>query len=107
MPFSNEPWDGAAVEASLSPDEFCQVTLIDLNESGAEKTKSNCKLPVRKTPGGPYNVAAIHACAGAHGIMAVDAPTEDKHKAARKIASLYREMKEEVPEGVKRIAGIR
>lgn len=107
VPFSNAPWSGAAVQAALDASDFCAVCLIDLNESGAEKVKGNCKLPVKATPDGPYNVNAIHACAGAHGVMAVDAPTEDKRKAARKIVSLYREMKEEPPEGVMRMAGMR
>ncbi len=107
MPFSNEPWAGAKVEAALDPDDYCSVCLIDLNEPGAEKVKGNCKLPVRATPGGAYNVAAIHACAGAHGVQGVDAPPEEKRKAARKVISLYREMKEEPPEAVLRIAGQR
>jgi hypothetical protein len=105
MPFSNTAW--TSPEADLSPEDFCTVCLIDENESGKQKVKGLCKLPVRATPNGPYNVNAIHAATGAHGILAVQASPDAKRKAAKKLISLYGEMKEEVPEGVKRIAGAR
>ena len=107
MPFTNTAWDGAAVESGLDADDYCAVCLIDENESGNEKVKGLCKLPVRATPNGPYNVNAIHAATGAHGILAVKASPDAKRKAARKLVSLYSEMKEEAPEGVRRIAGAR
>jgi len=104
MPFVNTAW--TSPEADLSADDYCAVCLIDENE-GEEKVKGLCKLPVRATPNGPYNVNAIYAAAGAHGILGVKASPDAKRKAAKKIVNLYGEMKEEAPEGVKRIAGAR
>jgi len=55
MPFTNEPWDDPATE--LDANDYCAVCLVDTNEPGAEKIKANCKLPVRRRPGAPYNLA--------------------------------------------------
>ncbi len=104
MPFSGKPW-GSVDETDYEDTEaFCAACLIDLNEPGAEKVKGQCKLPI-KEPNGQYNANAIHAAAavlaGARG--GVQAPPEEKRKAARKLIRLYHEMKEEPPESLRRL----
>jgi hypothetical protein len=76
-----------------------------LNEAGEEKVKDKCKLPV-KEPGGTYNRNGIHAAAGALAGArgGVQAPAAEKKKAARKLVRLYREMDEEPPESLRRLA---
>jgi len=107
MPFSGKPWGSISESDYKDADAFCAACLIDLNEPGAQKVKAKCKLPV-KEPGGQYNVNAIHAAAaalaGARG--GVDAPPEEKRKAARRLVRLYAEMKEEPPESLRRLAGL-
>ena len=107
MAFTNSAWDGDAVESRLEPGAYCSVCLIDMNEGGGEKTKQKCKLPVRAQPGGAYNLnamtAAAGALAGARG--GLNAPAEQKRKAARRLLRLYREAGKEAPAGVKRVAG--
>jgi hypothetical protein len=104
MPFTHvSNWSDPA--PNLSPDDYAKVCLMDLNAPGAPKTKANCKLPVKKTPDGPYVIEAIHAAAGAHGIQGVQAPADKKRQAASKLVSLYSEMGEVAPEAVYRIAG--
>ena len=87
---------------------YCACCLIDLNEGG-QKVKGLCKLPVKATPGGPYNLngmaAAAGALAGARG--GLDAPAEKKAAAARKLVRLYREADKEVPPALARAAGMR
>ncbi len=107
MPFSNKPW-GAISEADYADAEaFCSACLIDLNPPGQAKRKTMCKLPVRQ-PNGAYNRNAIHAAAavlaGARG--GVDAPPDEKRRAARRLVRLYAEMQEEPPEAVRRLAGV-
>jgi len=106
MPISNRPW-GEITEADYKDAvAFCKACLIDLNETGEEKVKAKCKLPVYE-PNGALNRNAIHAAAaalaGARG--GVQAPLAEKRKAARKLIALYRELKEEPPESIKRLAG--
>jgi hypothetical protein len=105
MAFSDKPWGSISESDYKDANAFCAACLIDLNE-GRDKTKDKCKLPI-KEPGGAYNRNAIHAAAaalaGARG--GVNAPTDEKRKAARKLLSLYREMNEDAPESLYRIAG--
>jgi hypothetical protein len=107
MPFTNSPWDGGSVESGQDAAGFCRCCLIDLNEG--EKVKGQCKLPIRATPGGPINLnamaAAAGALAGARGGM--DAPGEAKRKAARRLVSLYREAEKEPPPALLRVAGMK
>jgi hypothetical protein len=92
MPFTDETWDAAAVSASLEADEYCEVCLIDLNPAGDKKVKGSCKLPLRKSPGAPYNMAAIRNAMGRIFQM-TEVPAEEKRKAARKLVQLAREAK--------------
>lgn len=104
--FSDKPWGNISESDYRDAEHFCASSLIDLNPPGKEKVKALCKLPV-KEPGGAYNRNGIHAAAaalaGARG--GVNAPPEAKRKAARVLIRLYRQMDEEPPESLRRIAG--
>lgn len=106
MPTSDKSWGSISESDYKDAEAFCKACLIDLNEPGKPKTKTACKLPIRE-PGGALNRNAVHAAAaalaGARG--GVDAPLAEKRKAARKLLSLYAELKEEPPESIKRLAG--
>ena len=106
MPISDKPWGSISESDYKDADQFCKACLMDMNEPGKPKTKDACKLPVRE-PNGTLNRNAVHAAAaalaGARG--GVDAPLAEKRKAARKLLSLYAELKEEPPESIKRLAG--
>ena len=106
MPFTNSPWDAAAVKRNLDVEDYRKVCLIVLGDG---KTKEQCKLPVRATPGGPINVNAMAAAAAvlAGGRGGVDAPSEKKRSAARRLIRLYREAEREPPPALKRVAGTR
>lgn len=101
MPFSNRPWSEFSESDYKTAEQFCSACLIDLNPPGKPKVKELCKLPV-KEPGGTYNRNGIHAAAVR--IHQTHAPREEKRKAARKLIRLYREMGEEPPDSLKRLA---
>ncbi len=108
MPFTNAPW--SSPESELSPQDFAKVCLIDMNASGKEPVKGMMHLPLKSTPNGPYNVNAIHAAAAAlagarGGLKGV--PAAEKAKAARRLISLYKEMSEQAPESMYRMAGMK
>jgi hypothetical protein len=104
--FTDGSWDGSASRYS-STAAYCAACLIDLNESGGEKTQSNCKLPVRE-PGGAYNRNALRAAAaalaGARG--GVSAPAEAKRSAARSLLRLMGQAGIEAGDGLRRMAGM-
>lgn len=106
MPFTNKPW--SSPESDLSAEDYAKVCLIDMNQAGKDKVKNLCKLPVKSTPDGPYNVNAIHsaarALAGARGGLK-GVPADEKRKAARKLISLHKEIDEQAPNAIYRIAG--
>jgi len=105
MPFSDKPWGSVSESDYKDTAAFCAACLIDLNAPNEEKVKGRCKLPI-KEPGGTLNRNAIHAATaalvGARG--GVQAPPEAKRKAAKRLLSLYREMDEEAPESLRRLA---
>jgi len=107
MSFTNKPWDKAAVSRNLNEADYCKVCLIDMNEG--EKIKAKCKLPVRHTPDGPYNLNAMSAAASvlAGGRGGIDAPSDKKRSAARKLIRLYRQAEREPPPSLRRVAGTR
>lgn len=106
MPISNKPWGSISESDYKDAEQFCKACLIDMNEPGKPKVKDACKLPVRE-PGGALNRNAVHAAAAAlAGVRGgVQAPLAEKRKAARKLIALYRELKEEPPESIKKLAG--
>ena len=103
VPYSNESWESP--ESNLDANDYCAVCLVDLNERGAEKIKSRCYLPVRKTPGGPYNKAALRNAAAR--LPQSDIPGDEKRKAARKLVALMREGDMGVGPATLRMAGMR
>ena len=104
---SEREWE-ADESAYADADEFCDACLIDLNQTGAGKVKDNCKLPVYepKREGGRLNRHAVHAAAVvlAGGRGGIDAPAQAKRAAAGKLLRLYRELDEEPPESIQRLA---
>jgi len=104
--FTSVPWSDP--QSDLSASDYAKVSLIDLNEPGADKVKSKIKLPIRSRPGGPINVNALRAVASvlAGGRGGVDAPDEAKQKAARITVRLLRQAGVEVSsEPLLRLAG--
>jgi hypothetical protein len=105
MAISNRPW-GDFDEADYSPEQFCRASLIDLNPAGEPKAKGLCKLPV-KEPAGALNRNGVHAAAaalaGARG--GVSAPPAARRAAARRLVGYYRELGEDAPPSVRRLAG--
>ena len=105
MPFTDEMWDAAAVQSNLEAADYCRVCLIDTNE-GRDKIKSKCKLPLRKSPGAPYNKRAIRNAMGRifqlKGISA-----NAKRTAARRLVRLAREAEIAVGQTILRLAGMK
>ena len=83
--FTDESW--SSPEADLDAAQFCAVCLIDLNQAGQPKVKSNCKLPLQKSPGAAYNRAAIRNAMSRIAQM-TGVPAADQNKAAAKLLSL-------------------
>ena len=104
--FTSAAW--GSPESDLDAAAFCQCCLIDLNGDG-EKVKTNCYLPIRKSPDGPIYVNALRAAMGGHGILALKGvPAEAKRKAARRLGGLARQAGIEVTsQTLLRLAGMR
>lgn len=102
---SDRPWGQISERDYPDAEAFCDACLIDLNPPGAAKVKAQCKLPVRE-PGGALNRNAVHAAAaalvGARG--GVQAPPAAKREAARALIRLYRQLDEEAPASLRRLA---
>lgn len=103
MPISNRAW-GQFAESDYSLEQWHRACLI--HEHEVEPTaKAQCKLPVRE-PDGTLNRNGVHAAAatlaGARGGVRTSA--ENKRRAARTLLRLYRELDEEPPESIRRIA---
>jgi hypothetical protein len=90
MPFTNTPWDAAAVSRSLNAADYCECCLFDLNPPGKEKIKGLCKGPLRATPSGPYNTNAIRNMMGRI-FQTQGIPADKKRKGAKRLISLARE----------------
>lgn len=108
MAISKKPWGQFSDSDYPDAQAFCDASLINLNSGPrSDWTKSNCKLRVYE-PGGDLNANGVHAAAavlaGARG--GVDAPAQAKRSAAKKLVSLYRELKEQAPDAVRRLAGM-
>ncbi|HEY9076978.1 MAG TPA: hypothetical protein VIO61_10615 [Anaerolineaceae bacterium] len=103
MAISDKPWSRFE-ESDYTPEQWYEACLIKPQKS-EYTAKTQAKLPVRE-PDGTLNRNGIHAAAaalaGARG--GVKATPEEKRKAARVLLRLYRELEEEPPESIKRIA---
>lgn len=86
--FTDVPWE--TPRSKLSATDYCRVSLIDYNEPGAEKVKAKCKLPVRSTPGGPFNEGAIRNALARIG-QVKDAPADKVAAARRRLETLARQ----------------
>lgn len=105
---SDKRWSSISESDYEDASDYCAACLIDLNPRGEEKRKEKCKLPVKepKKTGGRLNRNAVHAAAnvlaGARG--GIDAPPDEKRRAARKLVRLYKELDEDPPEAVTKLA---
>lgn len=103
---SNKVWSRFK-ESDYTLEQWCRACLI--HEVRKPTAKSQCKLPVRE-PDGTLNRNGVHTAAavlaGARG--GVKTTPENKRRAARELVRLYRrELKEEPPESILRMAGMR
>ena len=103
-------WGYKPIPGARTPDEerptLEQWARACLIKPERPTSKAMCKLPVRE-PDGTLNRNGIHAAAGALAGArgGVNAPPEQKRAAARKILGYYRELKEDAPESLYRVAG--
>lgn len=104
--FDESAWNGSASNWD-TPEAYCRDCLIDLNAPNSEKTKDKCKLPYRKPGSKAVNKNALRAIGtGARGLPAVDAPPEEKRKAANWVIRLWPQaFNQPAPEGIYKIAG--
>lgn len=106
MAVSEKPWDFRPGDYN-GPQAVCFYSLINDNTvPKGQWVASACKLPVYE-PDGTLNRNAVHAAAaalaGARG--GVHSSPQAKRAAARKLIPLYGQLKELVPDSVRRIAG--
>jgi prohead serine protease len=101
---SDKAWDQFTA-ADYSTDQWRRACLVDTGE-GDPATKGRYKVPVLE-PDGTLNRNGVHAAAGGHGIGAVKGISDDvRRSAARRLAALYRRMKEDPPPSVLEMAGM-
>ena len=93
---SEKPWS-AYTKADYTIEQWHSACLIHLH-SGPPTSKSECKLPV-KTPGGALSRNGVHAAAAAlaGARTPLQAPPEQKAKAARTLRGYYSQLGEEPP----------
>jgi hypothetical protein len=93
---SEKPWS-AYTKADYTIEQWHSACLIHLH-SGPPTSKSECKLPV-KTPGGALSRNGVHAAAAAlaGARTPLQAPPEQKAKAARALRGYYSQLGEEPP----------
>lgn len=102
--FTSVPWSSPV--SDLSADDYAKVCLIDLNTPGEDKTKANCRLPVRSRPGGPININALRNAASRIFQMK-NVPPEAKKKAAKTLVRLMQDAGIEVgSEDLLNLAGV-
>lgn len=103
MPISSKPW-GQFSESDYTLAQYHRACLIH-RHTEPPTSKDECSLPVRE-PDGTLNeggvVAAYAVLRGARG--GVKATPEQKKRAARALARLYREAGMDVPEPLRRLA---
>lgn len=102
MAISDKPW------SNFSPSDYDnaqwkRACLIHMDANS--DAKADHKLPIME-PDGTVNRNAVHAAAavlaGARG--GVQAPPDQKRRAAKRLASIYHDMKEQLPDSVRRLA---
>lgn len=97
---SEKPW-GQFSASDYTIEQWRRACLLKMPD-GDPEAKSTYKLPVRE-PSGALNRAGVHAAAAALGGArgGVDAPSEAKEAARRKLRGLYRQLGEEAPDSLK------
>jgi hypothetical protein len=97
---SEQPWSNYT-EADYTIEQWHSACLIHLH-SGPPTSKSQCKLPV-KTPDGALNRNGVHAAAAAlaGARTPLQAPPEQKAKAARALRGYYTKLGEMPPDSLK------
>ena len=97
---SEKPWS-SYTEADYTIEQWHSACLVHLHE-GPPTSKSQCKLPV-KTPNGALNRNGVHAAAAAlaGARSPLQAPPEQKAKAARALRRYYSQLGEEPPDSLK------
>lgn len=106
MAVTDKPWNGSASKYATTK-EYCDACIINTNDGDPKDwVEAKCKLPV-KEPNGDINSNGVHAAAaalaGARG--GIKESSEIKKAAAKKLASIYRQIKQDVPESIKNMAG--
>lgn len=106
MTISEKPWSFKASDYN-GPVAVCFYSLINDNTvPKGQWVAEACKLPVHE-PNGDLNRNAVHAAAaalaGARG--GVHSSPQAKRAAAKKLIALYGQLKEPVPDSIRRIAG--
>lgn len=97
---SEEPWSNFS-SADYSIDQWKRACLITMPD-GDPASKGTYKLPIL-TPTGALSRAGVHAAASAlaGGRGGVDAPPDQKAKAASKLRGAYATLKEKPPDSLK------
>lgn len=101
--FTDKPWDGSASRWSDTA-SYCDACLVN-NNTGDDRdkwTQAECHFPVKEPGSGAVNKNAVHNAAAR--LMQSKISPSDKKKVARALQSYYRQMKEDVPDGVKNMA---
>lgn len=104
---SKRPWRHFKPADYEVPQRYCFYSLINNNAvPKGEWAFEACLLPVYE-PNGDLNRTGVHAAAaalaGARG--GVHANPQTKRAAARKLIGLYGQLKEPVPDSIRRLAG--
>ena len=96
---SEKPW-GDISESDYTLEQWHNACLIHLHD-GPPTSKSQCKLPVR-TPSGALNRNGVHAAAAAlaGARSPLNAPSEQKAKAAVALRRCYQQLNEDPPESL-------
>ncbi len=105
---SDKPWSDFKPSDYGEPQRLCFYSLINDNVvPKGQWVAEACKLPVYE-PNGDLNRNGVHAAAaalaGARG--GVHASPQAKRAAARKLIPLYRQLKENAPESIRRLSGM-
>jgi HK97 family phage major capsid protein/HK97 family phage prohead protease len=96
---TDKPWDGSS--SRFTDQEYARSCVLDRGAS-VSNAKERYSLPVRE-PDGTLNRNAVHAAA--QRIAQVSAPGDVVAAAARALVALYRQLGEQPPESLAKLAG--
>lgn len=98
---SDKPWSDFT-EADYSIEQWRKACLI--GPDSASESKADYKLPVRE-PSGTLNRNGVHAAASRIGQVS-GVSSEQKQAAAKKLVSLYKQLDEDPPDSLTKLAGM-